>query len=56
LLGKEGNAWDVAAAVRFLASEEARWMTGVVLPVDAGSTSARMPQGDLYSTLTAQKN
>jgi NAD(P)-dependent dehydrogenase (short-subunit alcohol dehydrogenase family) len=35
-LGTEGTAWDVAWAAVFLASEEARWITGVVLPVDAG--------------------
>ncbi|KIW13350.1 hypothetical protein PV08_08538 [Exophiala spinifera] len=40
LLGTEGNGWDVGAAIRFLASEEARWITGVVLPVDAGATAA----------------
>lgn len=39
LLGTEGNAWDSACAVVFLASNHARWMTGVVLPVDAGITS-----------------
>lgn len=40
LLGTEGNGWDVGAAIRFLAGDEARWMTGVVLPVDAGTTCA----------------
>lgn len=35
-LGTEGNAWDVAWAAVFLASDEARWVTGVVLPVDGG--------------------
>lgn len=35
-LGTEGTAWDVAWAALFLASDEARWITGVVLPVDAG--------------------
>ncbi|KAL9092131.1 MAG: hypothetical protein Q9165_004564 [Trypethelium subeluteriae] len=40
LLKTEGNGWDVGAAVRFLASDEARWMTGVILPVDAGATVA----------------
>ena len=35
-LGTEGTAWDVAWAAVFLASEESRWITGVVLPVDAG--------------------
>jgi NAD(P)-dependent dehydrogenase (short-subunit alcohol dehydrogenase family) len=36
LLGTEGTGWDVARAATFLASEEARWITGVTLPVDAG--------------------
>jgi NAD(P)-dependent dehydrogenase (short-subunit alcohol dehydrogenase family) len=36
LLGTEGNGWDVAWAVVFLASDEARWITGTLLPVDAG--------------------
>ncbi len=35
-LRTEGTAWDVAWAAVFLASDEARWITGVVLPVDAG--------------------
>ncbi len=35
-LGTEGTAWDVAWAVEFLASERARWITGVTLPVDGG--------------------
>jgi NAD(P)-dependent dehydrogenase (short-subunit alcohol dehydrogenase family) len=35
-LGTEGTAWDVASAALYLASDESRWVTGVVLPVDAG--------------------
>ena len=35
-LGTEGTGWDVGYAAVFLASDEARWVTGVVLPVDAG--------------------
>lgn len=42
LLRTEGNGWDVGAAVRYLAGDEARWMTGVILPVDAGATAAVM--------------
>jgi meso-butanediol dehydrogenase/(S,S)-butanediol dehydrogenase/diacetyl reductase len=30
---------DIAAAVAFLASEDARFITGVVLPVDGGITA-----------------
>lgn len=36
VLGTEGTGWDVGYAVLFLASDEARWITGVTLPVDAG--------------------
>ncbi|KAK6364417.1 hypothetical protein LTS17_012182 [Exophiala oligosperma] len=32
--------WHVGSAIRFLASDEASWITGVVLPVDAGATVA----------------
>jgi NAD(P)-dependent dehydrogenase (short-subunit alcohol dehydrogenase family) len=39
LLQVEGTAWDIAAAIAFLASDQARWITGVVLPVDAGATA-----------------
>ena len=39
-LGTEGTAWDVANAAVFLASEESRWITGITLPVDAGSSIA----------------
>ena len=39
-LGTEGTAWDVAWAAVFLASDEARWISGVVLPVDAGVLAA----------------
>ncbi len=35
-LGIEGDAWDVAAAALFLASDDARFITGVCLPVDGG--------------------
>lgn len=40
LLKTEGNAWDVAAAVAYLAGPTARWISGVVLPVDAGMSAA----------------
>lgn len=40
LLNREGLAWDVAWPIVFLASDESRWITGVELPVDAGTTSS----------------
>jgi len=37
-MGKMGSAWDVANAALFLASDEARFITGVLLPVDGGQS------------------
>lgn len=37
--GKMGTAWDVAHAALFLASDEARFITGVTLPVDGGQSA-----------------
>jgi NAD(P)-dependent dehydrogenase (short-subunit alcohol dehydrogenase family) len=38
-LGRQGTAWDVANAALFLASDEADFITGVVLAVDGGQTA-----------------
>jgi NAD(P)-dependent dehydrogenase (short-subunit alcohol dehydrogenase family) len=35
-LRTEGDCWDAAAAVLFLASDQARWVSGQVLAVDGG--------------------
>ena len=40
LLKVEGSGWDVGNGVLYLVSEEARWVTGIVLPVDAGASAA----------------
>lgn len=37
-LGVEGTGWDIGWAAVFLASEEARWITGQLLCVDGGMT------------------
>lgn len=39
MLGTSGDGWDVGYAVLYLASDEARWVTGVLLPVDSGVLS-----------------
>ncbi len=40
-IGRMGDAWDVANAVVFLASDEARYITATHLTVDGGLTAAR---------------
>jgi NAD(P)-dependent dehydrogenase (short-subunit alcohol dehydrogenase family) len=35
-LQEEGDAWDVANAIAFFASDESRWITGQDLVVDGG--------------------
>jgi NAD(P)-dependent dehydrogenase (short-subunit alcohol dehydrogenase family) len=38
-IGRQGSAWDIASAALFLASDEAAFVTGVVLPVDGGQAA-----------------
>lgn len=42
-LGRMGEAWDVAHAAVFLASDEAKFVTGVCLPVDGGQSCSSAP-------------
>ena len=34
-----GTGWDIANASLFLASDEAKFITGVLLPVDGGQSA-----------------
>jgi NAD(P)-dependent dehydrogenase (short-subunit alcohol dehydrogenase family) len=38
VLKREGTGWDIGSAVRFLLSDQARYITGQVLVVDGGAT------------------
>jgi NAD(P)-dependent dehydrogenase (short-subunit alcohol dehydrogenase family) len=37
----EGTAWDIAHGAVYLASDESRWVTGLMLPIDGGLVSLR---------------
>jgi len=39
MLRTEGSGWDVGYGALFLASDESRWITGIVLPIDAGASA-----------------
>lgn len=39
LQGQMGTGWDTANAVLFLASDEAKFITGILLPVDGGQSA-----------------
>lgn len=43
LLGRSGRAEEVAAAIAFLASGDASFITGAILPVDGGRHISRQP-------------
>jgi len=47
VLGVEGTGWDIGNAVRFLASERARYITGHTLVVDCGAT-LKGPERDAF--------
>jgi NAD(P)-dependent dehydrogenase (short-subunit alcohol dehydrogenase family) len=37
----EGTAWDIAHGAVYLASDESRWVTGLMLPIDGGLAALR---------------
>lgn len=42
LLQVEGTGWDIGKGVVFLASDQARWITGVILSIDGGSMAGTL--------------
>ena len=45
VLGTPGDCWDIARAVAFLVSDDARWVTGQILTIDGG---ASLKRGELW--------
>jgi NAD(P)-dependent dehydrogenase (short-subunit alcohol dehydrogenase family) len=52
-LGTYGRGQDVAYAAAFLSSDEARWITGVVVPVDAGTLTVTPTM--MFSAMSAAR-
>ena len=50
LLWTEGEGWDIGNAVLYLASDEAKWVTGLIMPVDAGATAGYVPSEAILPT------
>ncbi|KAI1614340.1 hypothetical protein EDD37DRAFT_123161 [Exophiala viscosa] len=55
LLKQEGTGWDVGYAILFLCSKEARWITGLIMPVDAGTTAGKADRPSLKADSLAEQ-
>lgn len=41
LLKQEGTGWDVGFGILFLCSKEAKWITGLIMPIDGGVSDTK---------------
>ena len=51
----EGTAWDIAHGAVYLASDEARWVTGIPLPIDGGVINIRPPPSSRHGRLLCER-
>ncbi|KAI0466776.1 hypothetical protein F4859DRAFT_507213 [Xylaria cf. heliscus] len=56
LMKKEGTGWDVGYAILFLCSKEAGWITGLIMPVDGGTTAGKADRPALEADTLAASN
>ncbi|KAF2967346.1 hypothetical protein GQX73_g6205 [Xylaria multiplex] len=56
LLKREGTGWDVGHAILFLSSKEASWITGLIMPVDGGTTAGKTDRPALNEDTFAASN
>ncbi|KAI5928193.1 hypothetical protein F4810DRAFT_698823 [Camillea tinctor] len=56
LLKREGTGWDVGYAILFLCSKEAKWITGLIMPVDGGTTAGKTDRPALKADTLAENS
>ncbi|KAF8858711.1 NAD(P)-binding protein [Acephala macrosclerotiorum] len=56
LMKQEGTGWDVGYAILFLCSKEAKWITGLIMPVDGGTTAGKADRPALKADVLAERN
>lgn len=55
LLKQEGTGWDVGYGILFLCSREARWITGLIMPIDGGTTAGKADRPALSADSLAEQ-
>ncbi|KFY89258.1 hypothetical protein V498_06480 [Pseudogymnoascus sp. VKM F-4517 (FW-2822)] len=56
LMKQEGTGWDVGYGILFLCSKEAKWITGLIMPIDGGTTAGKADRPALKADVLAEIN